>query len=362
MKFKGTFYDGTSTKAYPCEVTINSIHIHIELITDPVLIIKWEHKDVHRPDFNQKKLILKYGEEFPFQTLEVESPEIFKEIEQHVPHAPYLKSPYGFFEKHGLKSFVVGISLICGFLLFAYYFLIPWIVVGVAEVFPRNMETALGQQLRENFIEKEIVDSAKTIAINKFYSRLKVDTDYKINITVVKSDIKNAFALPGGEIIVFSAIMDSMKTYGELTALLGHETGHIQKRHTLKMIFRNLSTYIFISAVFQDFSGVMAVVVENASMVEQLSYNREVEAESDDFGFDVMLKNKIDPHGMVDLFQQLNDDSHETVEGKVPEFLMTHPKLGNRIQTIREKIGQTKYEVVPNDYLNSLLTELKKSN
>jgi Zn-dependent protease with chaperone function len=360
MKFKGTFYDGTSTRAYPCEVSVNSLHIKIELITDPALVITWEHQYIQRSDFNQKKLILKYGSEFPFQTLEVDSPDIFQELQNQVPDAPYLKSPYGFFEKHGLKSFAIGLSLIIGFLTFAYFFLIPWIVVGVAEIFPRNMETTLGRQLRENFIEKETIDSTKTIEINKFYSQLKVDTDYKINITVVKSDTKNAFALPGGEIVVFSAILDSMHTYGELAALLGHEVGHIQKRHTLKMLFKNLSTYIFISAMFQDFSGIMAIVIENASMVEQLSYNREVESESDDFGFDVLLKNKIDPHGMVDLFQQLMDDSHKEIEGKIPEFLMTHPKLDNRIETIKGKIAHTKYEVVPNDYLNSLLVKLKK--
>jgi Zn-dependent protease with chaperone function len=360
MKFKGTFYDGTSARAYPCEVSINSINIHIEINTDPFRIIKWEHKDIHRSDFNEKKLILKYGAEFPYQTLEVESPEIFREIQHQAPHAPYLKSPYSYFKRHGLKAFGIGLSLIFGFLAIAYFFIIPLVIIGVAEVFPRDMETSLGKQLRENFIEKEIIDSTKTVEINKFYDHLQVDTDYKINITVVKSDIKNAFALPGGEIVVFSAILDSMKTYGELAALLGHEVGHIQKRHTLKMIFRNLSNYILISAVFQDFSGIMAIVVENASMVEQLSYNREVESESDDFGFEVLLKNKIDPHGMVNLFQQLSDSSNKTIEGNVPEFLMTHPKLDSRIATIKEKISHEKYAVVPNDYLNSSMIELKR--
>jgi predicted Zn-dependent protease len=220
------------------------------------------------------------------------------------------------------------------------------------------MEQEMGQALKKNLVEESTIDRAKTIKINKFYSQLKTGSDYQFNITVVNSDVTNAFALPGGEIVVYSSLLNKIQTPHELAALLGHESGHIEKRHTLRLILKSLSNYLIISAIFGDVSGIMAVIIENASMIETLSYNRSVEEESDNYGFDIMIKNNLDPNGMISLFEHLKTEDPST--GKQPEFLMTHPKLENRIEEVQKRIRNTKYTVSPNDSLVFYFNQLKQ--
>lgn len=364
MNYKAKYFDGKSTVASEVDISIASSGIVIRrknLDSDFINAesITWDFDNVKSIEAHHKKYLIKYGQEFPFQTLETDSEEFISELKKHQVGAKHLQNPYSFFKDQGSKGLLIALSIIAGFLALFYFVLIPLIMDFAADVFPRDAEIAIGEQLKENFIQNEHIDSARTVNINKFYSNLKVNTDYKINITVVKSEVKNAFALPGGEIVVFGAILDSMTSYSELVALLGHEVGHIEKRHTLKMIFKNLSNYIIISAVFSDISGVLAVIVQNATMIEQLSYNREVEGESDEFGFEVLVNNKVNPEGMVMLFEQLKDDKHSG--GEVPEFLLTHPKLDNRIETVKEKIKTSHYSLAHNDSLEYYFGKIKSN-
>ncbi|WP_446914219.1 M48 family metalloprotease, partial [Klebsiella pneumoniae] len=82
----------------------------------------------------------------------------------------------------------------------------------------------------------------------------------------------NAFAVPGGFIVVHDAILDEMEHHEELAGLLGHEIGHVQLRHSTKAIARSLSYYMLLSLLFGDVSGIAAVIVDNASTLNNLEY------------------------------------------------------------------------------------------
>ncbi|MCK7559120.1 M48 family metallopeptidase [Chitinophaga sedimenti] len=104
----------------------------------------------------------------------------------------------------------------------------------------------------------------KTKLANDFFKQLKIKTAYDIRITVVKDDQLNAFAVPGGHIVVYDKLIKQMKGPGELAALLSHEYSHVELRHTTKTMFRSMGTYVMLSLVFGDLTGVAGVVVENA--------------------------------------------------------------------------------------------------
>lgn len=334
-KFEGDYYDGQSSKKRVCTVFLRRRGIELVFENDSRL---WTHDEVFSFEKSNNKCILQFNQSFPHPTLEVYHSDFYASLQAVALGEKYMRSSYHRFLSFGTKGIVAGLGLIICLLLGIYFFVIPAAMVGVAAVFPIDLEKDLGDKIYESYISDLEVDSAKTEAINAFYNQLKVNTEHEVHITVVKSDVQNAFALPGGQIVIFSSIISNMEDYESLVALLGHEVGHVEGRHTLKLMLKSLSNYLLLSAVFQDFSGMVAVIADNAMMVERLSFNREVESESDEFGYQLMLENEVHPRGMVALFNQLQNEN-EMGDSVIPEFLMTHPKLDQRIKIISEKIN-----------------------
>jgi len=174
---------------------------------------------------------------------------------------------------------------------------------------------------------------------------------------VVDSDIVNAFALPDGNIVIYTGLLNRMENYEELAGLIGHEATHVNQRHSLKMLCKNLAGYIFISTLLNDVNGIMAVIVDNAHNLNILSYSRNYEREADREGTDLMIQNSINPYGMIKLFERLEEDSKLTI----PELISSHPITDERIQYIQAHISTKEYEERHNDVLSSLFERLTRN-
>ena len=358
MKYLGKFFDGQSSKPHDIEVEVNykGLRIYfINKISEGNTEIFWQHSLITHEDIVGDISLLKYGTVFPFPTLEINSVLLLNEVKQICPTAPYLQNHFKLFSNTGLKGIGIALFLLLFVGFISYTWLIPAIMVTAANVFPKNIEIELGDKMKDSFVSSEDIDSQKTFLINKFYANINCNSTYPIYISVVKSDIQNAYALPGGNIIIFTALLDSLKTSEQLVALIGHETGHIYYRHTLKMLFKSLANYIIISAIFQDVSGILSVIVDHASSIENLSYNRTVERESDAFGYAVMKKNSLNPKGMLELFNLLNRSSKGD---KIPAFLSTHPQLSERIIETKKRIEENPFTPYKNDSLNYFFEKL----
>lgn len=358
MNFQGLYFDGNKSAAYPCHIRIKPGGLSISYgDMEKGKTVFWEDRYITRTDISQRKVQLQFGATFPFQTIEFDPYDFWTEACRINPSAPYLKSPYHIFQHAGVKALLLGIVGIVGFALLMYFIVIPAGMELIADLIPRNTEVELGHSMARSILDYEKIDSSRTRFVNDFARQIDFKTTYPIHITVVHNSVQNAFALPGGEIVVYSAILDSMKNYEELVALLGHEVGHIEKRHTLKMLLKSLSNYIIISAILQDVSGIFAVLVDHAANVEKLSFNRKIEAESDQYGFEVMKTNRVNPQGMVDLFEQLNREGNDNI---VPAFLNTHPKLSDRIRKTKERIHKEKISTRSNDSLKFYFLKIRK--
>jgi predicted Zn-dependent protease len=100
----------------------------------------------------------------------------------------------------------------------------------------------------------------------------------------------------------------------------------------------------------------MGVILENASNLQQLSYSREFENEADELGLELVLKNKVDPKGMIALFKHLKSDDSTTP----PEFLSTHPDVGNRIKRLEEKLPELRYDIQQHPKMEEIWGLVKK--
>lgn len=314
----------------------------------------WSLQEIHKLEFSDATTILEYGS-FPRQSVAVFEQGFREALEQQYRGAKFLSSRYNSFLKTGTKGLVIGglsLLLVAAVL---FFWGVPSLAEKAASHFPVDYEHAMGKSMHAQMLEGYTVDSAKTAALQKYLGALKVQSDFPISVTVVEDEMVNAFAMPGGFIVVHDAILDKMEHHEELAGLLGHEIGHVQMRHSTKAIARSLSHYMLLSLLFGDASGISAVILDNASSMYSLEYSRKAETESDMAGLQLLVQNKLNPQGMVLLMERLSSDEPEFLK-----FISTHPRTEDRIKELNAEIEENKYKTVPNPVLEAAWAELKK--
>ena len=248
----------------------------------------------------------------------------------------------------------LGIGLYFGLIYF-----IPFAggrLIGVKE------EIQLGFRLKEILLEEAALlgaktDTAGTRKLQAFADKLKLSTQYPIQLTLVKSDVVNAYALPGGQVIVYSGILKQIHTPEALAALLAHESSHVNERHSLKALLRNAANSILIAVVFNDATGVSGAVIGNANTLNGLRYSRSLEVEADKKGCDLLMENKLDVKGMQELLQVLEK------MGDMPNslsFLSTHPLTKERLEVTKLYIENNPQKREQQSELNVLFHSLKE--
>lgn len=243
-----------------------------------------------------------------------------------------------------------------GIIVLAYFFVLPPIAERSVILLPESFDNQIGNMFMETFLNESKIDSAKTEYLEQFASELDLGNTKPLKFAVVKSDEVNAFALPNGQIVVYTGILNGMKSPEQLAALLGHEAAHVNNRHSTKMLCRNLAGYFIISLLLSDVNGIMAVLAENAQQIHSLSYSRKFEQEADEKGLEILMDNHLNPDGMVKLFEQLDKEN----DISIPKIIRTHPLTAERKENMQKIISESAYTIQPNKDLNSIFEQIKK--
>lgn len=222
---------------------------------------------------------------------------------------------------------------IAGLLVLLYLLIVPWLSQKLASKVSVKTEQQLGEAVYDALGLSAQEDTAATAVLNEFFKAMDVPTAYDIRISVVNDNVVNAFALPGGRIVVYKALLKQIQSYPELAALLSHEFTHINNKHSTKRIFRSLGSKVFLGLLFGRFGTVTSVLVNHADNLKNLTYSRSLEKEADVEGLELLVQRKIDPRGFEDLFNHLKASAPES---SLPEFLGSHPDTDKRIRYIRE--------------------------
>ena len=160
------------------------------------------------------------------------------------------------------------------FFAFIYFIGLSWLSGLFANYFPEKYEIQMGEVYRKNVLEHNKIDSSKTKNIRAFFEELHYPSPYPIVIDVVVDPDVNAYAMPGGFMVINTGILEKMKTHEELAAVIAHELSHINQKHTTKSIFKSLSNYLFLSILIGDASAIIGVVADHANELNNLSYSR----------------------------------------------------------------------------------------
>ena len=157
-------------------------------------------------------------------------------------------------------------------------------------------------------------------------------------INTLQTDDMNAYAMPGGKIMVYSGLVDKLQlTDAELAAVIGHEISHALREHTRERVSRAYAQQLALAGI-AVVTGVGAGAIDLANAVGtvtfQLPHSREQESEADIMGLELMARGGYDPHGAVSVWQKMM----AAEQGTSSQFLSTHPSPGNRIAELQARI------------------------
>lgn len=238
----------------------------------------------------------------------------------------------------------------------AYIWLMPLLAGWMATLLPVDADRRIGEAYWSSMAPTLKLDTARSAALQRFGDRLELAPEFKLRFHVAVDDQVNAFALPGGHIVVYTGILDRMKEPGELAALLAHEGTHVQLRHSTRSIMRELSGAVFLSLIIGDVGTLSTLVAEHADNLRGLAYSRGLETEADAVGMERMAADGVDPQGMVQLLHLLEREAQDMPEGFA--FLSSHPLTKERIDAAVEKAGTLKEASAQDAELKSLFEAL----
>lgn len=337
--YRATFID-TGGRSHPAEIFLNAVTITIRIRDEQGSNrdVYWLAARVQRDESISYETRLQYPLDNGMEQLKITDVALILALKKQFSHYRFAgASAHRRFLASGRTRFFAIVGVVLALLLSAYLWLLPWIGERIAMRFSKETEIELGESMYQSAIAGYEIDEAKTKEINVFFRQLHFETGYPIKITVVHSNQLNAFAVPGGHIVVYDQLLKVMNHPGELAALLGHEASHVAERHSLRSLFRGLARQIFIMLIVGNDSGLISYLANNADALKGLQYSRSLETDADNKGMAMMVKSHIDPAGMIALMKLLQQEPEQGRQEPV-SFLSTHPVFKDRINNIRRKV------------------------
>lgn len=201
---------------------------------------------------------------------------------------------------------------------------------------PHEQEARLGDLvLAQTRLQMKILESGPAVdAVSAIGNKLADGSLHRYRWFVADRPDLNAFAAPGGVVVVFSGLIRSAGSAEELAGVLAHEVAHAELRHSLRGMVKSLGLRALVSMLTGDASG--GVFADAATRLTELRFSREAELEADDEGLRRLVKARIDPNGMLSFYRKLASERRLSP----PPLLSTHPATGERLERLRREVAQ----------------------
>ena len=194
-----------------------------------------------------------------------------------------------------------------------------------------------------DLLNNRLLDSAMWVITSRLKRHIPV-SEYDYQIKIIESEMVNAYTIPGGKIFISKALISFCESPEELAAVLAHEIGHVEKRHTVSRILKEFT----VSLLFGIISGSDTVLLSELwKTTISSSFDLEQEKESDEYAMQLLEKAGISPKAIAAFFRKLNRENLDYNE-KI-EFLMSHPHNNARIKRSLDYKTSEDFKTIPFD-------------
>ncbi|MDX1980234.1 MAG: M48 family metalloprotease [Bryobacteraceae bacterium] len=169
-------------------------------------------------------------------------------------------------------------------------------------------EMDLGRKLARQYLQASTTDPVWTQYVDmvgKDLARQAVRKGIGYEFHAVDSPSVNAFALPGGQIVVFTGLLKAMRTEGELAAVLGHEIAHVDARHAIEG---------------HQYRMKLGPIPDLAHAIVSQGYAQYQELEADAVSVRILVDSGYDPRAAEAMFRRLM-----AIEGLPAQYVASTP-------------------------------------
>jgi beta-barrel assembly-enhancing protease len=174
-------------------------------------------------------------------------------------------------------------------------------------------------------------------------ARVADDRNLDWRFFIVDSPEVNAFAVPGGFVYVNRGLIERTTSMAQLAGVLGHEIGHVVKRHSVKQMQagQRLNFGVLLGCVLTPVcTNGGDVAVGMAGNLAMASFSRGDEAESDQEAIRYVMRAGIDPRGVPEMFRILMKERTDRPAGGIDAWFRTHPMEEDRVRATEATIAQ----------------------
>jgi len=205
--------------------------------------------------------------------------------------------------------------------------------IAIADRMPDAWEQRLGDNVQAILVSESRVCKAVSgqNAIERLANKLRPPglQGKSLKVIVVKSEIPNAFAIPGRRIVIFSGLIDLSDDANMLSGVLAHEMAHAELRHPIRGVVHQLGVGSVIGLIFGD-----STIAGAGQIALALSYTRDIEREADAHGTEILKAAGLRADGLSRFLDKIKNDKSFTP--LLPDFFSTHPDLGERVQATQQ--------------------------
>lgn len=237
---------------------------------------------------------------------------------------------------------VASIALTAALLLVGYVHGLPALAEWAAARVPIESERALGEQAlawldEQRFFEASELDEEIRDIVSQGFRDLKRDlaSGPHLRLAFRKSAIgPNAFALPGGTIVITDAMVRAAGSPDEVIAVLAHEVGHVEHRHALRHLIQGSAVAVVAATLTAEAATLSGAVAGLPVVLARAKYSRDFEREADGYAFRLLNARRRSPETFAALMERL---SSQGADGSL-SFLATHPVTAERVARARAAV------------------------
>lgn len=234
-----------------------------------------------------------------------------------------------------LALIVLALTIAAG-----YFYGLPRAAERIADHMPQETEHRFGERLfhaadeHGGWLQPSEVDEDTQAQVRAAFAELHreqpFDRYYDLQFRAWPFG-PNAFALPGGTIVITDDMIELAESMDEIMAVLAHEAGHVERHHTTRQILQDSALTVAVATVTGDAATLSAAVAGVPTLLARMKNSRAFESEADEFAFTLLKQKGISPEAFASIMQRMEGE-HKGASERGWGFLASHPLTDDRIQ------------------------------
>lgn len=240
-------------------------------------------------------------------------------------------------------SFLVGCLLVALLATASVKLMVRALVSRIPPKFEQDIGDKFFAELQqeETFIQDTNLQAKLDLAITPLLSSLPTN-QIQFRFHIMEMPMANAFALPGGHVVVTTGLLKLVNRPEELAGAVAHEIAHVTQKHMFRQVISAMGPALLFQIFMGSQGGLVGVLGAGSQLLMTQSFSQEYELEADAVGWNYLVAAHIDPRGLTDVLRKLQAEEEKEFGDMEIAALRSHPKTQKRIDRLEARWKKVK--------------------